>query len=55
MLFFNSNLKLVVGKLSLRWDQTFFISVFFFHGVVEIKDEDIGKFFKINRHLLKLF
>ena len=55
MLLFNSHLKLIFDKLRSRWD-AFVITNIFYHGVVEIKNEVIGKIFKVNSHQLnKIF
>ncbi|XP_006582611.1 uncharacterized protein [Glycine max] len=52
---FNSRLKLIFGKIWSRWDGPFVITNVFSHGAVEIKNEVIGKVFKVNGHQLKLF
>jgi len=47
---FNARLKLISCKLRSRWDGPFVIT----NGAVEIKNEIIGKVFKVNSHQLKL-
>ena len=55
VLLFNSRLKLITGKLRSRWDRPLVITNIFLHDAVEIKNEVIGKVFKVNGQQLKLF
>jgi len=50
VLLFNSHLKLITSKLRSRCDEPFVITNVFSHGAVEIKNEVIGKVFKVSDH-----
>ena len=53
VLFFNSRLKLFLGKLKSRWSGPFKISEVFPHGAVELIEENSGRKFKVNGQRLK--
>ncbi|RDX75127.1 hypothetical protein CR513_45035, partial [Mucuna pruriens] len=47
VLLFNSQLKLIVGKLHSRWDRSFVVTNIFPYGVVKVKDEANNYTFKL--------
>ena len=55
VLLYNSRLRLMPGKLRSRWMGPFVITNVFPFGVVEIKNEETNKAFKVNGHRLKHF
>ncbi|RDX99598.1 hypothetical protein CR513_17330, partial [Mucuna pruriens] len=55
VLLFNSQLKLIVGKLRSKWDGPFVITNVFSYGVVEVRDEANNKNFKVNGHQIKSY
>nr|GEU80110.1 reverse transcriptase domain-containing protein [Tanacetum cinerariifolium] len=52
VLFFNSRLKIFLGKLKTRWSRPFTITHVFPYGTVELSQTD-GQNFKVNSHRLK--
>lgn len=53
MLFFNSKLKLFLGKLKSRWFGPFLVHRVFPHGAIELKNQTNGDTFKVNGQRLK--
>ncbi|RDY05237.1 hypothetical protein CR513_10942, partial [Mucuna pruriens] len=53
VLLFNSQLKLIAGKLLSRWDGPFVITNSFPYGIVEVRDEANNNTFKVIGHQLK--
>ncbi|RDX89571.1 hypothetical protein CR513_28687, partial [Mucuna pruriens] len=47
--------KLIAGKLRSRWNGPFVITNIFPYGPVELRDEANNRYFKMNRHQIKLY
>ncbi|RDY00921.1 hypothetical protein CR513_15835, partial [Mucuna pruriens] len=50
ILLFNSNLKLIAGMVSSKWDGPFVITHVFPYGVMELMDENTNNTFMVNGH-----
>ena len=55
VLFYNSKLKLMPGKLYSHWIGPFEVTNVFPYGVIEVQSLGPNKVFKVNRHRLKQF
>ena len=55
VLLYNSRLHMFPGKLHSRWTSPFVVKVVYPYGVVEIKNPENGKSFKVNGQRLKPF
>ncbi|RDY13914.1 gag-pol, partial [Mucuna pruriens] len=55
VLVFNSQLKLIAGKLHSRWDGPFVITNIFPNGAVQLQDEHRNSTFQVNGHQIKSF
>ena len=55
LLIYSSRLHIFPGKLRSRWTRSFIVKVVHPYGVVEIKNSENGKLFKVNGQLLKPF
>ncbi|RDX82429.1 hypothetical protein CR513_36778, partial [Mucuna pruriens] len=53
VLLFNSRLKLSIGKLYSRWDESFVVTNVFPYGTIEVRDEANNNTFKVNGNQLK--
>ena len=55
VLLYSSRLHIFLGKLHSRWTGLFIVKVVHPYGVVEIKNPETGKIFKVNGQRLKPF
>ena len=55
VLFYNSRLGLMSGKLRSKWICPFVVTNVYPYGTIEIKSDSTNKSFKVNRHRFKPF
>ncbi|RDX80256.1 hypothetical protein CR513_39215, partial [Mucuna pruriens] len=55
VLVFNSQLKLIAGRLCSKWNGPFVITNIFPNGVVQLQDEHSSSTFQVNGHQIKPF
>ncbi|XP_042460244.1 uncharacterized protein LOC122043716 [Zingiber officinale] len=55
VLLYRSWLKIMKGTLRSHWKGPFVVTNVFSYGAIEIREESIGRIFKVNGHRLKIF